>query len=710
MAIKRTFNGATLIKPGAYSKTVVENLTGFPLLPAGTVGIIGEAAGGEPGVLDILSGIGVQQAKERYKSGPIADALELLVNPSKDPRIPNGASTICVWKTNSSTASSLALANDAAAPATLLTLTSKNYGADENLVNVTVDEGETVDSDASLTGTLDGPFTVANGNTLILNVNGTAYTFTNTLVGSQTATAVMGELNTGARWAPSKPIVASLDGQKIKITIDTATLTFAFNEYGFIDVDATSTIDTILGITGEIRGHKGSRIFTIKNSTGKEEVSSELGGLDQLQIQYTGAGTAATLTLNVQSSQLKLTTAITGASGDNLDIVLEDAEGKNKHTLQTLVDTLNSTGKYAASVLGLNPQRNANELDQYLSLKILQVPAKLRADNAEIANDLTLFSSYVDAAVTDNAYYAVAPVASPTFLTGAADGSSANSDYAAGFEAFKGERINKVVPLISKDTGAVSIDSVNALAQAHAAWGWSTAGKNEREAFCSYSGTKAEIKQGARDLNSAFASLVGQEVQVLNRYSDLEWKDPWALACVLAGLRSGAEVGEPLTFKILNVNDIRSPSNDFDPKADFAELIEAGVTIVEPLDSGGFRCVLGNTTYSSDQNFVWNRESVVQVAGYVAYDLRYNLELQFTGTKAKTGTAASIANFCKARMTTYLNGDLIVGDDLNEGLGYKNLRIFVEGNTAVINVSITPVQGLDFLLPTIYLADIRQTA
>jgi hypothetical protein len=175
-------------------------------------------------------------------------------------------------------------------------------------------------------------------------------------------------------------------------------------------------------------------------------------------------------------------------------------------------------------------------------------------------------------------------------------------------------------------------------------------------------------------------------------------------------MRAGAEVGEPLTSKTINVNDVRVTDGSWQPRKDYAEMIEAGCTIVEPLDTGGFRCTLGNTTYVTDGSFVWNRESVVQAAGYVAYDLRFNLDLQFTGTKARTGTAEAIANFVKNRMSLYLDADIIVGDDDNEGIGYKNLSVVVQGNTALINVSITPVQGIDFILPTIYLADIRQSA
>jgi hypothetical protein len=707
MAIKRTFNGATIIKPGAYSKIVVENLTGFPLQSVGVVGVIGEAVGGQPRTLDILSGPGIQAAKARYKEGPIADALELLANPSRDPRIVNGASTIVVYKVNGGTQSSLTLKS--ADDVDMVDVTSKNWGSDENVVNLTVSEGEKADEAAALVGTVDGPYDVSGGaKTLVVRVSGTQYTYTCSLSGAaETAEALVANLNDATKWAPSRPVVASVVDGKVKVEVDTAV---AKLDYGSLWVnEASSTLDTIVGLTGEARGQKGSRVFEVKKGT-LSEVSPELGGDDQLRVKYIGAGTEAKLTVKVVGGELKLTTTVTGAAGDNLEIVLQDEEGKNKHTLQSLADLMAAGSKYEVTVPGANKQRNADELDYYENLSISYVAAPLRADVVDVCEYLSVFSTMVLATRKRNVYGSLATVAVPTFLTGATDGTAANSDWADAFEALKQERITVVVPLISEDSGAVSIDSVNALAASHAAWGWSTVGRSERSCFVSYKGSKDALKQAARTINSAYVQMVGQDVRVLNKKSELEWKDPWGLACVLAGMRAGAEVGEPLTSKVLNVNEVRSPLGDFDPRRDYQELIEAGVTIAEPLDTGGYRCVVGNTTYGIDPSFVFNRESVVQAAGYVAYDMRYNLDLVFTGTKAKSGSAEAIANFIKARMTAYLLADIIVGDDLNEGLGYKNLSVVVEGSTALINVSITPVQGIDFILPVIYLADIRQSA
>jgi hypothetical protein len=709
MAITRTFNGATLLKPGAYSKIIVENLGGFPLQASGTVGIIGEAAGGQPGVLDILSSAQVQSAKARYKSGPIADALGLVSAPSNDPRVPNGASTIMVWKTNPSTQSAASLSNNSALAK--LALVSKNYGSDENVDSVSVAMGSVADSNATILGSIPGPFATPANGSLVLKINGVTYTYITTLAaGSHTTAALVADMQTSANWSPSKPVIASAVGQLVQIALDTTAVAQSAHDYGYIIVDPSSTLETVIGIVGSVRGAKGSRILTFKKGLVTEQMM-DAGGIDQLSVQYIGSGTDANLTIAPVLGALTLTSVVAGAAGDDLNIALSTTNGKPLITLGQLVDLLNSGGKYAAVLKAPSAAINASLLDHYAGIECKGMPAVLRADDNALMSIINLTSNIAVASLP-GANGELAVTAAPVFFTGGSDGASSNSDYAAGFEAMQEERVNVVVPLISADTGAVTIDSVNALASQHATWGWSTTGKSERSVFASKKASKAEFKKAAQTLNNGFLSLVGQSVTVLNSQNALVDLDPWAYACICAGMRAGAEVGEPLTFKTFNVNNLFVADGSWNPKTDFNEMIAAGCWIGEGVDGGGFRHVVGNTTYNIDPSFVYNRESVVQAAGYVAYDLRFNLELTFTGTKAKTGTATAIANFIKARMTAYLGADIIVGDDLNGGLGYysKTLRVNVSGDTAEINVAITPVQGIDFILPTIYLADIQQSA
>jgi hypothetical protein len=713
MAIKRVFNGATIVNPGVFTKLVVENLTGFPLQAAGVIGIVGEAPGGEPRVLDILQREQIQDAKARYKSGPIADALELLVNPSNDPRIANGASTIVVYKANNSTQSSSILKNGAAAPADLLTLTSKNWGEDENNISVSVAAGSVADADAVIVGTIDESFTLAGGETLVLNVNGTVYTYTETLgAGAHTAAALAANMDAGGNWAPSKPVIAAVDvttPTRIAVTLDPSVVVGGEKDYGYIVVDtATSTIDTVIGMSGSNRGLKGSRILTVTKGTA-EEITPDLGGVNSMSVLYTGAGTSCLMDIQEVAGELKLTSLCAGAAADNLDLVLVDSEDKNKFTVKELVDRINAQGNYTAAVLDPNPDRNARELDRYDDILLDDVAALLRSDMQEVIDHLNPLSELVDAARVDDEPRELATFATPVFLAGATDGTSLNSDWVNGFAAFEDERINIVVPLISKDKGSLTIDSINASAKSHVISQSSTLGKSERNAYISKNASKDDVKSASQTSNQGLVSILGQQVFVQDRAGDLVWQDPWATACIVAGLQAGSDVGEPATKKLVNINNVRVEDSSWSAKQDLTEMNLAGVTVIEPIDGGGFRVNLHNTT-NQDQSFVFNRVHTLEAANFVAFDLRFNLEAVFIGTKARTGSAEAIANFIRSRMTVYLNADIIVGDDLNDLLGYKNLRVSQQGNTAIVNVSITPVQGIDFILPTIYLADIQQSA
>ena len=116
MAINISFNGATIYKPGAYSKTSIDLGGGFPLSPTGLVAIFGEADAGMPGADEVsiannvFSPEQLPQIKAKYRSGPIVDACNFLFAPGADGAIPGGAQAVYVYKTNASTQASMNLA------------------------------------------------------------------------------------------------------------------------------------------------------------------------------------------------------------------------------------------------------------------------------------------------------------------------------------------------------------------------------------------------------------------------------------------------------------------------------------------------------------------------------------------------------------------------------------------------------------------------
>jgi len=716
MTMKVTFNGASFSKPGVYPAVKVLNLTGFPLQPTGIVAIIGEAIGGQPGVLDVLEGPQIQAAKARYKSGAIADALGLLAAPSKDPRIPNGASKVIVYKTNTGTQAARNLNNNAGSPVAMLGLLSRNWGGDENNISAKVTAGSVLDANAAMTGSVNGPWTFGGSETLILKIFGVTYTYTTTLsAGSHAAAALVTDLNTAANWSGSvKPVIAAVSGTGVKITLD-PTVVAALLDYGYLYVDPASTLDTLVGLVGSSRGVRGTRFVIFQKGTLTEGTLPEVGGQAVLSLKYVGAGTAAVMSIQDTGGQRVLTTICTGASGDNLSIVLGAVDTDNvmqaKLTIQDLVNLIGANAAYTCTTAFQHPTIGATDLDYYSAVNIEQVTLDLKRD-AQAFVDACALSTLVAATKVSNVSGTVALVTTAVFLAGATDGTSANSNFSTGFDGLKQIRAELVVPLLSTDIGSLSVDTVNALADAHANVMWSAMGRSPRQVVASRLGSKAVVKAAAQALNSGYTSLLAQDVKVFSFSQDkLAFLDPWAAACLAAGMQAGAEVGEPITFKVVNCNDQRVRDGSWNPKLDFTEMIDAGIVMIEPMDTAGFRFVVGNTTYGTDASFVYNRSSVVEAAGYVYYDLMVNLEALYTGVKARTGSAQNIAGTVSSRMDDYRDiAEVIVGDDNNKGKGFKDLRVSLTGNKVAIDVTITPVQGIDFILPTIYLADIKQSA
>ena len=170
-----TFNGVTLYHPGGLTKIDAAGLAQVGVGVSGIVGIIGEADAGQPCTAadpkvyeftDPSAAIGV------FKSGPMADAIDFVFNPSNDVRIPGGAQKVICVKTNASTQSSvnLPLENDSSKNA--ITIQSVDYGVASAGIQVKVSQNATDDDkfDTTINDTVNGvveSFTSLGGKALM---------------------------------------------------------------------------------------------------------------------------------------------------------------------------------------------------------------------------------------------------------------------------------------------------------------------------------------------------------------------------------------------------------------------------------------------------------------------------------------------------------------------------------------------------------------
>lgn len=615
MAIKRSFSGASIRKPGSYSVTRVDDRGGRELGENGTLFLLGEAELGAPGSAEGIQRFSSTQLPalvNKYGSGPLVEAAKLAIqSPSNTPGI-QGADEVLIWKTNQSTRASLTLENDSADD--VLVLRDAFWGALGNKVSVQIAAGST-----------------ANQKTI-----------------------------------------------------------------------------------------------TVKRS----QVTENLGqnpALAQLSIEYTGAGTSCEVVISGATPSAKtLVTTCATAPADDLSINLND------FTMSELAEFINNQANYTATLKDLIPAtvRSASELDNVTIADVLNDETDLYRLQREIVDLINEDSQIVEAELAATLAEGL-PANVSANLAGGAKGASANSDFTTGLSKSLSEDYSVAVPLVSRDATAdilseetdaastYTIASVLSALNTHLRQRGTVKNRKEAQGMAGFrSDDKAEWYERAQILGSELVQLVGQDVLVQDLNGNLSWKQPHMLASLLAGIRLGSEVGEPLTFKFANVAGIGHAVNpatgisagDFDADIDFDEAIDAGVTFLERA-GGGFRVVVDNTTYGTDQSFVFNRGSVVEAAQFIARSLREQTEQVFVGNKISAGQASSIKTFMRGLLLELKRREIITpSDDAPDGFKEATFSVTISGNTARVNVEVKPVQGLDFVLIDLTLGNIIQTA
>jgi hypothetical protein len=263
---------------------------------------------------------------------------------------------------------------------------------------------------------------------------------------------------------------------------------------------------------------------------------------------------------------------------------------------------------------------------------------------------------------------------------------------------------------LTDDASTYTIDGIHQSVKTHISLMKTTKKRSERQGMLSFKGSFADSKAKAGDLADGRLQLAIQDMRQTDSQGTVKWFQPWGLSAILAGARSGAPIGEPMTFKFMNVAGIRHTAQpmstadeditiDFDPDLQTDEAIQAGLTFLEAPQTGGFRVVVDNTTYGVDGNFVFNRANVLYAADIVAFNFRNALEARFVGRK-NTISVADVSGFASSILNNFLAQGITVAT-ADAPQGYKNLVARIEGNTIRVEVTIKIVEGIDFVLADI---------
>lgn len=446
------------------------------------------------------------------------------------------------------------------------------------------------------------------------------------------------------------------------------------------------------------------------------EVSTVIAGTGKFTIQYTGAGSAATMTVNATA----LTTNVTGAAADNLSLTFTDYP-----TLAQLIQAIAATGKYAVASLVTNSSSFAsNQLDGVTAVDVKTALTTVFAKNADIVNWISANSAQIGATYTGGATAFTGPLAT-TQLTGGTRGTSTNTDWANGFTAFANIRINQTVPLASADAvtaqGTFTAASITAALVAYAKLASSTAGQNEVQGWVGLSQTKANFITTLNAQNSehlvAFAersqrptSVAGQTYVggAVLQYAagQVIFFPEWATACIAAGMRAGAPLGEPLTWKFANVVGVSSDASWSETSnSDVVSIELNGGTVLNSVRGKGFRFDKVITTFTKMENDAYTEETVVQIWKLVAFNLRQALQDAFVGrggTLQRVSTTPGIV----ASVMQPLKDQGVITDSVVNGQrvnAWRKVDWSLNGDRLTTSVTVTPTPGINFALTTITL-------
>jgi hypothetical protein len=744
MAINVSFNGATIFKPGAYSKTNIDLGGGFPLSPTGLVAIFGESDAGTPGASEIniannvFSPDQLPAIREKYKRGPIVDACNFLFAPGADGAIPGGAQAVYIYKTNASLRAMLDPIE--AGTDDFGRLRAREWGTGGN--QITFKSSLTPESAASVTGAaITFPLTITLGSNdeLSYSLNG-GVEATATIAAASYANiaALVVALNNalGANTLVAAPGTAA---NTLKLT-QAAGSNLQRNGSGrsFMITAGNANADLELADNSwQAAASEPMATLTVRNAVSSLEESDSIGGEIVMMLGRTTAGGATDASVAISDTAVTLTQ--TGATPASIVLAKSDFP-----TIQSLVDYINTLAGWSASAasvqLGFLP---ISVLDQVAGAGALDLssgtvkPARIKRDADRVANFFSL-SSQVELIPLSSAT-AVKKVGLPDqqgvpnalYLSGGVRGASNGAEMVNALSKFEKFRVNSVVPLFSRDAtddiadaltdanSTYTIDAIHQAVKTHLSLMATTKKKSERQGYLSFKGSYALCKEKAATMAAARIQLAIQDMRQIDSEGVIKWFQPWAGSCMLAGARGGSPVGNPLTFKYFNMSGIRQTGQamsvseqdiqvDFDPDVQYDDAIQAGITFWEAPQTGGFRLVVDNTTYGKDGNWVYNRGNVLYAADVLAFDFRSQLENIYVGLK-NTVSAAEIKSTCEAILTTYLAQGITVSTSDAKN-GFKQLVVQLNGNTVNVSVVVKLVEGIDFVLADITLQRAQQTA
>lgn len=405
-----------------------------------------------------------------------------------------------------------------------------------------------------------------------------------------------------------------------------------------------------------------------------------------ITISYSGAGSAVALAIDPTTA---LTTTVTGASGENLNILFSSF-----NTVQSLIDAINnhSSGVYLAtandpSLLSLE----CSKLDEVTSGDSVNLKSATYTILAQVQACIDFFNSsnylYSDGFVSTAKRRKLKNIAY-TFLSGAVNGSTPSvANWQTAIDMC--EQIDaSFIQVVTSDS------SIHAYLSTHISF-MNGDGKNERQGMVGSTSvnTDAEKKSSAQALNSLYMGFYGDEVKLYDE-NGVETVYPGYIAgALVVGMSAGNAITLPPTNKQLNIIGKKQNYS----KSQLDNFIKSGVIVSNPSPLGGIRVVRSVTTYQG-ANIIANEWSAVRTILFITKDHRAYVQSK-VGDAGDNTTLSSIESRAKERLEYYQENNFFVVDP-DKGNAFRNVVVTAVGDTFNISYEATLVLPVNFILVT----------
>ena len=262
--------------------------------------------------------------------------------------------------------------------------------------------------------------------------------------------------------------------------------------------------------------------------------------------------------------------------------------------------------------------------------------------------------------------------------TGGAQGSALG--WADALAAIEAQSV-QLVCLFTTDGAAQSLLAGHLTAAALAGY--------ERQAFSAVPSTSSlsAARTAAAAINSPGVALAAQSVSLYDPRGRLASLDARYTALMLAGMKAGSDIGEPLTRKR---PAILSTSQIWDTHADIEAALRAGLCVITR-DQVGPRVERSLTTWLEDNNPVYTEVSAYESVLFSVRDLRAALADQI-GRPTKASQMSLIESRVNARLAAQVKDGRIKA--------YQGVTLEDMGDQVAISYQVAPVEPLNFIAIT----------